>query len=79
MGSQRYKSQGQCTCDARCTFALRAGVAPVSIAVKHKSVDDEMIKVPNGVVCAAVNGEVFFESGQSIRPGKVKETVKTHQ
>ena len=34
-----------------------------------------MIKVPNGVVCAAVNGEVFFE----IRPGKVKETVKTHQ
>ena len=38
-----------------------------------------MIKVPNGVVCAAVNGEVFFESGQSIRPGKVKETVKTHQ
>ena len=40
---------------------------------------DEMVKVPNGVVCAAVNGEVFFESGQSIRPGKVKETVKTHQ
>ena len=38
-----------------------------------------MIKVPNGVVCAAVNGEVFFESGQSIRPGKVKETVTTHQ
>ena len=34
---------------------------------------------PNGVVCAAVNGEVFFESEQSIRPGKVKETVKTHQ
>ena len=30
-----------------------------------------MIKVPNG--------EVFFESEQSIRPGKVKETVKTHQ
>ena len=38
-----------------------------------------MIKVPNGVVCAAVNGEVFFKSGQSIRPEKVKETVKTHQ
>ena len=29
-----------------------------------------MIRVPNGVVCVAVNGEVFFESGQSIRPGK---------
>ena len=40
---------------------------------------DEMIKVPNGVVCAAVNGEVFIESGQSIRPEIVKETIKTHQ
>ena len=51
---------------------------PASQASKRTR-GDEMVKVPNGVVCAAVNGEVFFESGQSIRPGKVKETVKTHQ
>ena len=37
-----------------------------------------MIKVPNGVVCVTVNGDVFFESGQSIRLEKVKETVKPH-
>ena len=34
--AHRYKGQGQCMCDARCTFALRVGVAPASIAAKHK-------------------------------------------
>ena len=33
---QMGSSALQETCDARCTFALRVGVAPVSIAAKHK-------------------------------------------
>ena len=68
--------EGQC--DARCTFILRGWSCASQHCSQAQEWDDEMIKVPNGVVCAAVNGEVFFKSGQSIRFWKSEEDSQKH-
>ena len=37
----------------------------------------EITEVPSGDVCVTANGEVFSESGQSVRPGSAQQTVVT--
>ena len=80
MAAQRYKDQGQCTYDAPYTFALRVGgVVPANIGAKHKRRRMTRWSRFPTELCVTINGEVFFESGQSIRLGKANVTVKTHQ